>query len=100
MDENTGHLTQDELDDIDSPSIRMQVLTLYQKRDISERLNILEELNYEDGKTLFSEYREMFACSDPDDPESYNDDSREAYWVSSEWLKDLYLFKQTENKWS
>ena len=100
MDDNRGHLTQDELDDIDSPSLRMQVLTLYQKRDISERLNHLEEIDHESGKSLFREYREMFACQDPDDPDYADDDSHEAYWVSSEWLNDLYTFKQTENKWS
>lgn len=97
MDDNRGHLTQDELDDIECPSLKMQILTLYQKRLISGRLDLLEETEYEAGKSLFCEYREMFAAIDPDDP---LDDSKEAWWVSREWLEDLFTFKSTVNKWS
>lgn len=97
MDNDQRNEIQDELDNLD-PMLRVEFLTSAQKRETTNRLNALEaEGRMTEGSALFYENRELFEVQDDDDPLS---DSIVAYWVSSEYLRDLYDFRSIHTKWS
>ena len=95
-------LTQDELDGVDSPALRVRLLTLHQKRQVSQRLEQLEENDRNSGKALFGEHHEMFEAISLEQLMEMEElpVSELAFYESSIYLEDLYSYKKLKSKWS
>lgn len=95
-------LTQDELDGVDSPALRVRLLTLHQKRQVSERLDCLEASDRDSGKALFDEHHEMFEAISLEQLMEMDElpVSELAFYESSIYLEDLYSYKKLKSKWS
>ena len=96
-----GGISQEMLDDCDTPTLKVQVMTLHHKNELINRLKILEKENRESGKALYRECKEMFEIWEgPSDDNPFEvPESIEAYYVNSIYLEDLYSFKKLQGKW-
>lgn len=95
-------LSQNELDDCDIPSLRVQLLTKHYKQELVKRLNDLDDANEPElGRALYKETAELFAIYSAVELLEMGvlPDSEEAYWVSSEHLEEIYSFKRLQSRW-
>lgn len=101
MDEDQREELQHEFDEYEDEAVKVQHMTLLRKLQVAKRLNDFEsESKIEEGKSLYREYREMFERDPEVEAQYYVPEAEQAFFVSLEYLKDLYEFKLISSKWS